>query len=69
MDIAQSVAVKVQNAGNLRFERSCDGKVHYPDEHAAKGSAKLMHKRHHKQFDTYKCRYCDGWHVGSTQRQ
>lgn len=42
---------------------SCEGKVRYgPD--SAEAAAKRMTAKTGDEFEAYKCRYCDRWHVG-----
>lgn len=64
-EIEADVARQVQNAGDGRFTRGCQGKIRYETHAEAKRSAKLMHKKHHKRFDVYGCRFCSAFHVGT----
>jgi DNA-directed RNA polymerase subunit RPC12/RpoP len=49
--------------------KSCAGKVKFPREDSAQKSAADMMEKPAKKargevFEHYKCRYCDGWHIG-----
>lgn len=67
-DIAGAIAVKVENADNQHFQRSCDGKVQYETEREARRDAKAMHKKRHKRFAVYPCAYGKPhFHIGSVR--
>lgn len=57
------------HAGNGHYERSCSGKVRCESEAEAKRGARVMHRQFHKQFDTYRCPYCGGFHVGTRRKR
>lgn len=42
---------------------SCHGKVKY-SEASAPGVALQMQKKKREPFEAYKCRHCEGWHIG-----
>lgn len=44
-------------------ERSCKGKIKYREESAEKAKVE-MEKKLNEAMDAYKCRHCDGYHVG-----
>jgi hypothetical protein len=61
----RDVAMKAANIGFFEYERGCHHKVRYSTEREAKDAARVMHKKHHKKFDAYPCRFCAEFHVGT----
>jgi hypothetical protein len=57
------------HAGNYHYERGCKGKIRCESEAEADRGARKMHKIFHKQFDSYHCCFCDGWHVGTRRKR
>jgi hypothetical protein len=60
------------NALGLFHERShsrADGKEKqsFPTKESAQRAAASMSKKHGKYFSTYKCMYCDGFHLGKNR--
>lgn len=44
---------------------SCKSKVKHPSYRCAEGARKRMrHLREGARLQTYKCQYCDGYHIG-----
>lgn len=68
-EIEADVTRKVVNAEDGRFTRGCQGKIRYQTHEEAKRSAKVMHKKHHKAFDAYGCRFCSAFHVGTRRSE
>lgn len=48
---------------NSDYRRSCRGKVKY-SERSVEQAAIEMTAKIGDQMESYKCRHCDGWHVG-----
>lgn len=46
--------------------KSCDGKVRYATENAAKSAAYQLAQLHGERMNAYKCQFCGGWHAGHT---
>lgn len=42
---------------------SCHGKVKYREASAHNAAVKMASKKG-ESFEAYKCRHCDGWHIG-----
>lgn len=42
-------------------------KVYYPSKKKALGAAAWMTKKHGGTFSSYKCAFCDGYHVGRSR--
>lgn len=60
------------NALGLFHKRSHfreDGKAKqgFPSKESAKRAAESMGKKHGKYFSTYKCIFCDGYHLGKNR--
>jgi hypothetical protein len=60
------------NALGLFYRRSHtreDGKPKqsFPTKESAMRAAESMKKKHGKYFSTYKCIYCDGYHLGKNR--
>lgn len=47
--------------------RACDRKQQWPSETVAANYSTLLRWRHGKEFETYECRYCGGWHVATAR--
>ena len=45
---------------------SCEGKVRYGHEETAERAAYAMMGKGSKILEPYKCRHCDGWHIGGS---
>jgi hypothetical protein len=43
---------------------SCTRKRRYDTKRQARTNAKLMHKKYLGRYKAYKCKHCNGWHVG-----
>lgn len=46
---------------------SCGRKIRYSEVSAAR-AAEAMAKKTRREFDAYKCRHCDAWHIGKKPR-
>lgn len=60
------------NALGLFYKRSHfreDGKAKqsFPTKESASKAAESMGKKHGKHFSTYKCVFCDGYHLGKNR--
>ena len=60
------------NALGLFYKRSHfreDGlaKQSFPSKASALRAAESMGKKHNKYFSTYKCMFCDGYHLGKNR--
>lgn len=53
----EDIAEKIDGAS------SCHGKVKYSESSAARAASKMLAKKQ-EPFEAYKCRHCDGWHIG-----
>jgi len=47
-------------------ETMCGTKIKYR-ESSARRAAEAMERKRGVVFDAYKCRFCDGWHVGKAR--
>ena len=43
-------------------------KVAYGSKESAAKAAQKMSEKHGVYFSTYKCAYCDGWHIGKNKK-
>jgi hypothetical protein len=52
------------------FDRlvSCGDKVRYGHEQTADDAARAMAQKGRKGLESYRCRYCDKWHIGHKRR-
>lgn len=45
--------------------KSCKGKINFPrEDSAARSAVDMMNKKPGELFESYKCAYCSGWHIG-----
>lgn len=58
-----SLAMK-ELMGKIDHGASCHGKFKHPSAEKAERSAAHMAEKKKEPFEAYKCRHCDGWHVG-----
>lgn len=42
-------------------------KIAYGSKESATRAAQNMSRKHGVHFSTYKCAYCDGWHIGKNR--
>lgn len=49
-------------------DAACAGKQRFRDANEALRIAKLASRRKDTRPNAYKCRYCEGWHIGETMR-
>lgn len=47
---------------------SCTHKIKYGHEITAQSAASVMANKKKETFEAYKCRHCDGWHIGHPRR-
>jgi len=67
-NVAQTNATQA-NMFHTDIERHCVGKNRYNSESKAKYAALRKQKETHGSLQhTYKCRYCEGWHLTSGRR-
>lgn len=47
---------------------SCHGKVKYGHYDTAVTAANKMEQKKQEKFEAYKCRHCEGYHIGHPRR-
>lgn len=62
--IVEAIGRKLNLGGLPAFQSGCKGKIPYQTWEEAKRGARTMHKQMHRQFDVYRCRFCDTFHIG-----
>lgn len=50
-----------------RRYRSCDRKMRWPSSVVAGNWATLLGWKHGKPYESYRCSWCDGWHVATVR--
>jgi len=50
-------------ADKIDGQSSCIGKIKYSEKSANEAAVKMQQKKQ-EPFEAYKCRHCDGWHIG-----
>lgn len=61
-----SLVIAIGESGAKDTDRSfsCERKVKYNTEATALKVADHMTEKKNETIEAYKCRHCDGWHVG-----
>ena len=54
------------NRGAEKRAASCDGKRIYTDILHARKVARAIHEHHNDRIAPYRCKRCNGFHLGST---
>lgn len=57
------------NRGAEKRAASCDGKRIYTDILHARKVARAIHEHHNDRIAPYRCKRCNGFHLGSTDRE
>lgn len=57
------------NRGAEKRAASCDGKRIYTDILHARKVARAIHERHNDRISPYRCTRCNGFHLGSADRE
>jgi hypothetical protein len=52
------------NDTRLDKERSCGSKVKYGHFESAEKACITLREKKGRDLQSYKCRYCEGWHIG-----